>query len=57
MPSYQWICPDCGHKWEFIGSIKERDGHLKCPECGAEGEMDWSSGQAPNWHFKEGLGL
>jgi putative FmdB family regulatory protein len=57
MPSYSWVCPECGHAWDFIGSVKERDEHVKCPKCGAEGEFDWSSGEAPNWHFKEGIGL
>jgi putative FmdB family regulatory protein len=57
MPSYAWICPACGHKWEVVCAVKDRDEHLRCPECSTVGEMDWSSGEAPVWHFKEGLGL
>ena len=57
MPSYGWICPECGHEWGLVCSVQERDEHLKCPKCGVLGDMDWSSGQAPNWYFKEGLGL
>ncbi len=55
MPSYQWVCsnPKCEHKWEFIGLIREMEGHKQCPKCGADGEFDWSSGQAPNWSFKQ----
>jgi putative FmdB family regulatory protein len=57
MPSYSWVCPECEHAWDFIGTVKEHEEHTKCPKCGAEGEFDWSSGEAPNWHFKEGIGL
>jgi putative FmdB family regulatory protein len=52
MPSYSWICPKCGHRWDFIGSVKEMEKHTECPACKAKGDFDWSSGEAPSWCFK-----
>ena len=33
MPTYDYVCKSCDHKWELFQSIKA-DPVRKCPECG-----------------------
>jgi RNA polymerase sigma factor (sigma-70 family) len=33
MPTYDYVCDNCGHKWELFQSIKA-EAIKKCPECG-----------------------
>jgi putative FmdB family regulatory protein len=33
MPTYDYVCDACDHKFELFQSIKE-DAKKKCPECG-----------------------
>ena len=34
MPMYSYNCRQCGHKFELLRGINEKDGELACPECG-----------------------
>jgi len=36
MPTYQYECEKCGHKFEVQRKIAETDKELKCPKCGDE---------------------
>jgi putative FmdB family regulatory protein len=33
MPTYEYICKDCGHAFEIVRSMKD-DALTVCPECG-----------------------
>ena len=33
MPTYDYVCNECGHRWELFQSIKANPVR-KCPECG-----------------------
>ena len=33
MPTYDYLCDECGHKFELLQAITE-DKKRKCPECG-----------------------
>ncbi|MFQ5732252.1 MAG: FmdB family zinc ribbon protein [Planctomycetaceae bacterium] len=33
MPTYDYICKECGHRWELFQSIKASPVR-KCPDCG-----------------------
>jgi putative FmdB family regulatory protein len=33
MPTYDYVCESCGHKWELFQSIKA-EAVRTCPECG-----------------------
>jgi putative FmdB family regulatory protein len=33
MPTYDYLCDECGHKFELFQAITE-DKKRKCPECG-----------------------
>lgn len=33
MPTYDYVCKACGHRWELFQSIKANPVR-KCPECG-----------------------
>jgi len=33
MPTYDYVCNECGHRWELFQSIKANP-IRKCPECG-----------------------
>ena len=35
MPTYEYECSSCGHKWDLFQSIKARP-IRKCPECGRQ---------------------
>ncbi|MDI6601536.1 MAG: zinc ribbon domain-containing protein [Thermoanaerobacteraceae bacterium] len=37
MPSYDFICKSCGHRFSEMTSIKEKEeGKVKCPACGSK---------------------
>ncbi len=33
MPSYEYHCHKCGHTFETMRRVEERDQPLPCPEC------------------------
>ncbi len=33
MPTYDYVCNNCGHEWELFQSIKANP-KRKCPDCG-----------------------
>ena len=35
MPIYEYVCPDCGLKFELLRSISEADKGVSCPKCQA----------------------
>ena len=35
MPMYEYLCERCGHRFDEIKRIAERDHPETCPECGA----------------------
>ena len=36
MPTYEFECKKCGHKFNLVESINEHDKHReKCPQCAA----------------------
>lgn len=53
MPSYDYKCKNCGHRWTVVCSISEHDSSPPCPNCGeTETEHVWDDGRAPAWHMK-----
>ena len=34
MPNYDFHCPDCGHDFEELVPLDEREKPRKCPSCG-----------------------
>lgn len=54
MPTYDYVCDACSHKFEQTKMISERDQPISepCPKCQKEGEVrrDWS-------YNKPGLGV
>ena len=36
MPIYLYNCRHCGHKFELLRGINEKDGELECPQCGTK---------------------
>jgi len=37
MPLYEYKCKKCGHLFEELETIADRDRPRKCPKCGAKG--------------------
>jgi putative FmdB family regulatory protein len=35
MPIFEYRCEDCGHEFEELESIADRDKPRECPSCGA----------------------
>ncbi|MBE0446685.1 MAG: zinc ribbon domain-containing protein [Actinobacteria bacterium] len=35
MPTYQFVCNDCGRDYEFFLTRMLRDGDELCPDCGS----------------------
>lgn len=33
MPSYEYECRKCGHAFEMMRKVEERDRQLPCPKC------------------------
>jgi len=42
MPTYQYVCTDCGHKFELFQSFAEAPIAI-CPECFGELRKDYSN--------------
>ena len=36
MPVYEYVCSECGERFELRRSMSESDLEATCPECGAE---------------------
>ncbi len=36
MPTYEYLCKDCGHEFERSEHLKEHEAPHKCPNCGSE---------------------
>ncbi|MDH3743753.1 MAG: zinc ribbon domain-containing protein [Acidobacteriota bacterium] len=34
MPLYEYLCADCGHRFEFLQSLGAGTEGLSCPRCG-----------------------
>ncbi|MBU0495093.1 MAG: zinc ribbon domain-containing protein [Chloroflexi bacterium] len=34
MPVYEYVCPDCGCKFELLRPMSRRDQTTTCPQCG-----------------------
>lgn len=50
MPLYEYLCKQCGHRFErIVGSYKDADGVSECPVCGGQVERLLS---APAVQFK-----
>jgi len=43
MPTYEYICKECGHEWEDFHSITDEPIKI-CPECGKESAKRLISG-------------
>ena len=41
MPLYAWKCPQCGHRFEVLAAIDERD-EAVCEKCGAKAVHDYT---------------
>lgn len=35
MPFYEFMCEHCGHSFEKMTSISDRDAKTQCPSCGS----------------------
>ncbi len=38
MPLYEYVCPECGHKFEMLKSLSRRDEDTACPKCSHSAE-------------------
>ena len=38
MPTYEFGCVDCGHKFDIFATISQKESGLgiKCPQCGSD---------------------
>jgi len=36
MPTYEYLCRKCNHKFERIEHVKEHAAAHKCPKCGSK---------------------
>ncbi len=56
MPNYEFACKDCGHSFNKILKVDDRNKTQTCPECGSENaERSYGSFMVPNYrklHFK-----
>jgi len=34
MPIYEYVCKNCGNKFELIRFASDNDSDIECPECG-----------------------
>ena len=65
MPIFEYICPECGHRFEEL-IIRRSDGdQVECPKCGynkadkavstfssgSAGNSGWLGGWNPSWSF------
>ncbi len=64
MPTYEWSCESCGHEWDVVTTIANRDEPEKCNKCPGQGvrgittaSIDKSSaGDWNNVSYNPGLG-
>lgn len=33
MPIYEYLCNNCGHKFEELRSMDDKDKEISCPKC------------------------
>ena len=43
MPTYEYACPSCGHRFDLFQKMSDAPG-ADCPECGAASERQFSAG-------------
>ena len=43
MAVYEYLCRNCGHKYELRRPMADRDEPAACPECGQHGERQLSA--------------
>ena len=55
MPTYDYECPDCGHRFERFHAMSARPVR-KCPECGGKVRRLISGGAAVHSHSAGGRG-
>ena len=36
MPTYEYVCKECGHQFELVERMSEHATAHKCPKCGSE---------------------
>lgn len=36
MPIFEYVCAECGHKFEKLVLSARREREIRCPECGSE---------------------
>lgn len=36
MPIFEYVCAECGHRFEKLVRSMSREGEIRCPECGCE---------------------
>jgi putative FmdB family regulatory protein len=36
MPIYLYHCRECGHRFELLRAMSEKDSDVECPECGTK---------------------
>ena len=36
MPTYEYKCPDCDHRFQIVRGIKDEDPGYKCEKCDKE---------------------
>lgn len=39
MPMYEYMCMDCGERFEALRTTSERDESIACPECEKENNL------------------
>tara|TARA_Y100000031_G_scaffold117095_1_gene129886 strand:- start:1 stop:216 length:216 start_codon:yes stop_codon:yes gene_type:complete len=42
MPIYEYICPDCGHKFDLLKTFGQIDEEVVCPRCNKSAERQLS---------------
>ncbi|HIX09698.1 MAG TPA: zinc ribbon domain-containing protein [Firmicutes bacterium] len=40
MPVFQYVCPQCGKKFDEL--VSRYDAAVQCPVCGAQASREWS---------------
>ncbi|MDD5082624.1 MAG: zinc ribbon domain-containing protein [Dehalococcoidales bacterium] len=43
MPIYEYVCTDCGLKFEVLRPLTQTNGHTCCPDCGKNAERVFST--------------
>ncbi len=64
MPVYEYSCDDCGHKFDIVATLAEKEAGLKpvCPNCGGRrvhqifGRFTVVGGSKSEVDFDEGIG-